>query len=297
MTTSLDRETNRKKKKEEKIECIKTCTMMYSWVLSEKLSPKLKNGVDFLLMCEKERKIKLENHKWHHFKFGVFIMGENNKLTVDCNRERNKNDLGHLKIKTSHLRIGKSCSISCDCLGYPCDTGLGKGEKASKELRGGGGASYGTKGASFNAVDGHGRNGRLYGEETLLKEIHFGSGGGSAMYKPCGDELEGGDGGGIIEIIVQGQIANEGHISCNGHRGIHLRHFGGLKQVGGGGGSGGSILIVVQAPHDVPQQFGTIWCLGGGNHSYTKQPNKGGHGRIAIYTKCDKRDSSKCIKQ
>ncbi|ETN99058.1 hypothetical protein RFI_38429, partial [Reticulomyxa filosa] len=220
-----------------------------------------------------EQNIKLENNKWRDFKFGVYLLGDYNILTVNCDL-----DMGHLKLKTSHLWIAKTCYISCSKLGYPSEKGPGKGENGSKELRGGGGASYGTKGRTFNFVNSHGKNGQLYGENTLLKEIHFGSGGGRAKYKSY--PLKGGNGGGIIEIIVQQQIINDGCIECDGDCGICMSYLGGLKNVGAGGGSGGSILIVVQAPSNVPQKFGVINCLGRG---------RAGHGRIAIYTRCNMR--------
>ncbi|ETO02902.1 hypothetical protein RFI_34511, partial [Reticulomyxa filosa] len=81
--------------------------------------------------------------------------------------EFNKEELGHLKIKTSHLWIKHSSSkIDCSKLGYPKNQGPGKGAN--------GGGGYGTKGEGYN-----GQDGEMYGEETLLKQIHFGSGGGS----------------------------------------------------------------------------------------------------------------------
>ncbi|ETO24543.1 hypothetical protein RFI_12613 [Reticulomyxa filosa] len=264
-----------------------SCVEMYNWLcLNRKLRPVLQNGVDFLLSTENRKKIKLENHKWHNFKFGVYLLGKSIILTADCDINDN-NDLGHLKLKTSYLWIENSCVISCSGLGYPSDTGPGKGEKNSEELRAGGGASHGSKGRSFNAANGNGKNGQLYGEDTLLKEIHFGSGGGCAKFKSYQTYLKGGNGGGIIEIIVQRQIINKGCIECDGKLGRYMYSNECPKQIVSGGGSGGSILIIVQAPHDVYQKFGVINCTGGGNHPYLCQVNKGGNGRIAIYTRCD----------
>ncbi|ETO10872.1 hypothetical protein RFI_26505 [Reticulomyxa filosa] len=56
------------------------------------------------------------------------------------------------------------------------------------------------------------KRGGMYGEDTLLKEIHFGS-------------------GGIIKLKIEELLINYGLIQSNG---------------GGGGGSGGSILIESQ---------------------------------------------------
>ncbi|ETO25227.1 hypothetical protein RFI_11911, partial [Reticulomyxa filosa] len=108
-----------------------------------------------------------------------------------------------------------------------------------------------------------------YGEETLLKEIHFGSGGGSYRF------FLGGSGGGIIELIIGQQLINHGSIESNGGGGVSS-----------GGGSGGSILIELQRQYQpqshsklLKQTFGTITCVGGNQD----EGNKGGKGRIAIY--------------
>ncbi|ETO08428.1 hypothetical protein RFI_28960 [Reticulomyxa filosa] len=267
-----------KKKSQKRKYCdIKTCETIYNWLISaDRIKPKLKNGVDYLLVTEPNKRIELESDKWHHFKFGIYLLGEKTTLTV----RQDSDDLGHLKIKTSHLWIGKECRISCNGLGYKKDSGTGKGQSASKHFQTGGGASYGSKGRAFNFVDGGGENGAIYGDKTLLKEIHFGSGGGSA--KCSSFELKGGSGGGIIEIIVEQQIINEGYIECDGLIGQRLLNMGGQRNTKGGGGSGGSILIVVQAPSHIYQNFGKIDCLGG---SYCLNLNGGGRGRIAIYSR------------
>ncbi|ETO00937.1 hypothetical protein RFI_36503 [Reticulomyxa filosa] len=109
-------------------------------------------------------------------------------------------ELGHLKIKTSHLWIKHlSSKIDCSQLGYPQFCGPGKGKN--------GGGGYGTKGKG-NGEQG----GEMYGEETLLKQIHFGSGG-------CGS-IHGGSGSGIIELIIEQQLINHGSIQSNGGSGI-----------------------------------------------------------------------------
>ncbi|ETO05416.1 hypothetical protein RFI_31980 [Reticulomyxa filosa] len=123
------------------------------------------------------------------------------------------------------------------------------------------------------------KGGATYGEKTLLKEICFGSGGGSVGI------YFGGSGGGIIELIIQQQLINYGSIQSNGGDG----------SISGGGGSGGSISIELQyqcknphiyyrPPHQfhqnkLEQNFGTIKCIGGNQN----RMNKGGKGRITIY--------------
>ncbi|ETO11781.1 hypothetical protein RFI_25594, partial [Reticulomyxa filosa] len=127
-----------------------------------------------------------------------------------------------------------------------------------------GGGGYGTKGGEEDVLSDDGRGGGMYGEETLLKEIHFGSGGGRTSLIS-----RGGSGGGIIELIIGQQLINYGLIQSNGGDGGYS---------GGGGGSGGSILIELQN-HKFIQIFGTIKCIGGNQC----QMNEGGKGRIAIY--------------
>ncbi|ETO03622.1 hypothetical protein RFI_33780, partial [Reticulomyxa filosa] len=105
-------------------------------------------------------------NEWNNYNFGIFLLGEYITLTLNCK------EFGHLKIKTSHLWIKHSSSkIDCSKLGYPSNHGPGKGKYGNWSLGGGG---YGTKGRGSD-----GQGGEMYGEETLLKEIHFGSGGGN----------------------------------------------------------------------------------------------------------------------
>ncbi|ETO06621.1 hypothetical protein RFI_30771 [Reticulomyxa filosa] len=94
----------------------------------------LRNGIDFLLVTENRQTIQLKNNEWNTYNFGIFLLGENITLTLNCDR------LEHLKIKTSHLWIKYSSSrIDCSKLGYPGDQGPGKGKD-------GGGGGYGKKG-------------------------------------------------------------------------------------------------------------------------------------------------------
>ncbi|ETO00297.1 hypothetical protein RFI_37150, partial [Reticulomyxa filosa] len=242
---------NEQKEREQDISELKynkNCQHMVSF-----LTPfNLKNGVDFLLVNENKQTIKLKNNEWNNYNFGIFLLGENITITLNCN------DLGHLKIKTSHLWIKHSSSkIDCSQLGYPTNQGPGKGEHS-------GGGGYGTKGKGNN-----GSGGEMYGEKNLLKQIHFGSGGGSAF------NYIGGSGGGIIELIIEQQLTNHGSIQSNGRDGWN----------GDGGGSGGSILIELQYQYQshlnkLKQTFGTITCIGGNRNNGMY---KGGKGRIAIY--------------
>ncbi|ETN99845.1 hypothetical protein RFI_37622, partial [Reticulomyxa filosa] len=219
----------------------------------------------FLLITENKQTIQLKNSEWNNYNFGIFLLGEDITLTLNRNRTYYKE--GHLKIKTSHLWIKHSSSkIDCSKLGYLSNRGPGSGKYRNWTIDGGGGG-YGTKG------EGYGRQGgEMYGEETLLKQIHFGSGGGGTY---------GGNGGGIVELIIAQQLINHGSIQSNGGNGMCASNY-----VDGSGGSGGSILIELQCqsqsqPHlnKLKQTFGTITCIGGNQN----KRNKGGKGRIAIY--------------
>ncbi|ETO08789.1 hypothetical protein RFI_28599, partial [Reticulomyxa filosa] len=221
----------------------------------------LENGVDFLLVNVNDYKVKLKNNKWCNYNFGVYLVGEYITVTVNCDKAIDKKELGHLKIKASHLWIKHpSSTIDCSGLGYPSDQGPGKGGAGGW----GGGGGYGTKGGDIKTFLGVGKGGTTYGEETLQKEICFGSGGGRESENDYG-----GSGGGIIELIIEHQLLNYGSIQSNG---------GDIGMVSGGG-SGGSILIKLLQCSFFPHDFGTIQCIGG-NQS---EPNKGGKGRIAIY--------------
>ncbi|ETO02394.1 hypothetical protein RFI_35043 [Reticulomyxa filosa] len=231
-------------------------------------SSNLKNGVDFLLINENKKITQLKNNEWNNYNFGIFLLGENITLTLKCNRNKKEKEFGHLKIKTSHLWIKHSSSkIDCSQLGYPSNQGPGKGERGRYGRCGGGG--YGTKGEENDE-----QGGEIYGEETLLKQIHFGSGGGDGS---AWIQSSGGSGGGIIELIIEQQLINHGSIQSNGGSGSR-------DGDAGGGGSGGSILIELQCQsqshsNKLEQTFGTITCIGGNQNKI----NEGGKGRIAIY--------------
>ncbi|ETO04635.1 hypothetical protein RFI_32760 [Reticulomyxa filosa] len=257
--TEIQRQTEEKEEETRKEQDIaRFCfNKNYKNMLTFVNSSDLKNGVDFLLLIENDKEIELKNKEWHNYKFGTYLLGENIYLNLDCDRTVGKEELGHLRIRTSHLWIKyPSSKIDCSRLGYPPDQGPGKGEVGKRKSGGG----YATKGEEGCYIQGDGKAGGIYGEETLLKEIHFGSGGGG---------FNGGSGGGIIELVIEQQLINNGSIESNGGGGW-----------GGGGGSGGSILIELQShSNTLEQKFGVITCIGGRQNYF----NEGGNGRIAIY--------------
>ncbi|ETO13728.1 hypothetical protein RFI_23639 [Reticulomyxa filosa] len=251
--------------------------MMNDIFYSPGLILSLKNNVDFLLVNENNKIVKLKNKKWNTFKFGVYLIGERITLTLDhLSTNKNENELGQFKMNTSHLWIKDYRSvIDCSGLGYPSGMGDGKGgECTSKYNSFGGGAGHARKGGQDDIANGDGVGGTAYGEETLLTQLHCGSGGGTG-HKHDGSSGKGGEGGGIIHLKIGQQLINQGTIKCNGLHGER-----GLSTYVGGGGSGGSILIEFQpASNSFRQTIGIIICKGG-NEAWN---HKGADGRIAIY--------------
>ncbi|ETO15265.1 hypothetical protein RFI_22099 [Reticulomyxa filosa] len=211
----------------------------------------LENGKDYLLVEKSNTKIQMKNKEWNEYKYGIFLLGKNIEITCDCANE----GLGHLRIRCSHLLLANdTCVIHCNGLGFKSMKGPGHGKL-------GAGGGYGTKGTGK-------QGGKSYGEETLLKEIYFGSGGGVPVMGTGG-----GNGGGIIELVITQHFVNYGKIQCNG--------LDGSDYLGGGGGSGGSILIkVVNEKNNFKHVTGTLQCLGGNPNTSWRE---GGVGRIAIY--------------
>ncbi|ETO10333.1 hypothetical protein RFI_27044 [Reticulomyxa filosa] len=242
-----------------KPDCNVTCYNMLAVIRS----PCLINGVDFLLVNENKKTIGLKHQQWNIYNFGVYLLG--NELTLCPDGKYNSTspeNIGHLCIKTSHLWI-KHSSSKIDCTGRGYQRGPGASTDGCSS-----GAGYGTKGdaPSKNIKDYLGTSGQVYGEETLLKEIHYGSG----SDKYCG--------GGIIELIIEQQLINHGSIQSNGNG----------AWSNGGGGSGGSILIELQChsqsqPNTLEQTLGIITCTGGKIDKSYYEAGAGGDGRIAIY--------------
>ncbi|ETO24322.1 hypothetical protein RFI_12837 [Reticulomyxa filosa] len=226
--------------------------------------------VNDVLSTSFNKTLMIKNRECCHYKFGVYLLGDCLRLTVDCKKE----DRGHLNIKTSHLWIKHAKSVvDCSGLGYNFGEGPGKGENGkTSSWSNGGGAGYGTNGGESDATKSDGKGGKTYGEDSLLKELLHGSGGGCGWDKH-GNMQCGGRGGGIIELTIEQQLINNGTIQANGWEG---------KSGWSGGGSGGSILIKFQSLSNattLQHTFGNIHCLGGG----LQWPSRGGKGRIAIH--------------
>ncbi|ETO16197.1 hypothetical protein RFI_21160 [Reticulomyxa filosa] len=57
-------------------------------MLSSIQSSNLKNIVDFLLVTENNKTIELKNNECNNYNFGIFLLGENITLTLNCNIDR-----------------------------------------------------------------------------------------------------------------------------------------------------------------------------------------------------------------
>jgi hypothetical protein len=147
--------------------------------------------------------------------------------------------------------------------------GGGIAATANPEIGGGGGGYCGTGGAGANSqtVSGDGgapsAGGKAYGNATITPLIGGSSGGG------LGAGLEGGEGGGAIEITA-GQsilIGSGGVISVPGY---------GATGNGGGGGSGGAILLeapAVTVDGALAANGGGAAVFSGGGGAQDGQPN------------------------
>jgi len=241
---------------------VKCCEQMMEQVLPNLIKKyRLVNGKDYLWVTDNNKIIKLPNNQWTYYKYGIYLTGYNIQVTSDTN-----NELGYLKIKTSHLWINPTSRIDCNGLGYDCDEGFGKGDV---------GFIYG-KGAGHGTRGGRDENeGKIYGEASLLQEIHCGSGGGSNHPNALHAGFRGGRGGGVIQLHVKQHMVNYGMVSCNGDDG---------NELWSGGGSGGSIRIQLEN-HNKLMKFehnlGRIEAYGGSR----SRINAGGVGRIALHGK------------
>lgn len=133
------------------------------------------------------------------------------------------------------------------------------------------GGGYGTGGAAYGGAGGNGQTGaggEVYGSNS--SPSHLGSGAGDYG-------LSGGDGGGLVKIVVSGTASINGVISANGGSGSFHQNY--AQRWGGGGGSGGSIWLIAGRLTG----NGQVLANGGGAGNYTYDGGGGGAGRIAFH--------------
>ncbi|ETO13474.1 hypothetical protein RFI_23897, partial [Reticulomyxa filosa] len=183
----------------------KPCEEMVVMVIqSPTFSPQLKNGVDFLLVSENNKTVKLKNHAWNKYPFGMYLLGENITVTVDLPQ---KAKFGHLKVKTSHLWIKHhNSTIDCSGLGGLCRDPTGDfDDTLLKRIICGRGSNTGGRGGG--AIE-------MIIEQQLVNQGIIRANGGSG-------------GGGAILIILQSKYSTFqhilGHIHC--HSGMVDTYF------------------------------------------------------------------------
>jgi hypothetical protein len=148
--------------------------------------------------------------------------------------------------------IEAGAAISADGMGYPAETGPGAGDESYGY---GAGAGYGGEGGqNYHGAPG----GVAYG--AAEKPVCLGSGGGHWS--------NGGRGGGLIHLVVDGTLNVGGQLSANGNNAGST----------GGGGSGGSVFL------HVGTLDGAGFISAGGGNSGHMQAGGGAGGRIAIYS-------------
>ncbi|MFC1639114.1 hypothetical protein ACFL26_02495, partial [Patescibacteria group bacterium] len=190
----------------------------------------------------------------------TYVHDSNDVLGVDTVIVRTNGTITHgdnstskdaqVYISATDMTIETDGRIDVDGFGYDQDEGPGAGTQ-----RGGGG--HGGPGEDDPSFPGGG--GGTYGSETA--PVTMGSGGDT--------DVDGGEGGGVIRLVVSGTLTNNGVISADGT----------YAPTGfSGGGAGGSIWI----------DAGTMTCAGGGVITADGGPGNisggdGGGGRIAIF--------------
>ncbi|MEA5557691.1 immunoglobulin domain-containing protein [Nodularia spumigena] len=149
--------------------------------------------------------------------------------------------------------------LHADGRGYPTETGPGTGTTASRAA----GASHGGAGSASNEPV---PAGPTYGD--FINPITMGSGGGRDS-GASSTNADGGAGGGVIRLTVDGDLILDGAITANG---VAV-----LTGFDTGGGAGGSIWI------DAQSLSGTGLVTADGGQGGTTGAGAGGGGRVAVF--------------
>ena len=165
--------------------------------------------------------------------------------------------------------IGPTGSIDVTGLGSAALESRGMGQEANNNYSGGGGGGYGGRGGtgqeSFLGPGGGG--GATYGSVT--QPIDFGSSGADGDL----DRRPGGPGGGVIRLVVDGTLRNDGSVLANGAGSL----------AAGGAGSGGSVWVTTNSLAGI----GVISANGGDVLIGEYRGGGGGGGRVAVYSQTD----------
>ncbi len=186
--------------------------------------------------------------------------------TYSWNEYNNKRGRGPVLNLTGNLLIDTNALLTGKALGFPSETGVGRGVRGAGQSGGAGGGHGGTGGTGES--DGGNtapQGGTFYGNQRT--PFTLGSGGGQA-----GTGASGGAGGGAVALRVRsGDVTIRGTIDVSGENGK-------TASPGGGGGAGGSILIEGQTC----SISGTLNAQGGSGGDDAFDGGGGGGGRISI---------------
>ena len=153
------------------------------------------------------------------------------------------------------VNVDGSSRIDAVGRGYAGASGPGAG--SSSAIKAGAGAGHGGFGGFGTDM---GSVGAVY--DSIMTPTQPGSGGGNGFLSV------GGNGGGVVQVIIGGTLRLDGLLTANGGPGLHNAY--------GGGGSGGSIVITA----GTLSGFGTISANGG--VATGSNGGGGGGGRILL---------------
>jgi len=130
--------------------------------------------------------------------------------------------------------------------------------------------------AGLGGINGVGRvdDRRVYGD---YRAPIWGGGGGASWDERGHQPANGGPGGGVVRMLVEGELAVDGAIIADGEAGAVI--FPDAHEGGGGGGAGGSVWLQVGTLRGA----GRIWARGGaGGAGAYAAGSGGGGGRVAV---------------
>lgn len=169
---------------------------------------------------------------------------------------------GNISGVLDNLQVAAAAYLTANGYGHGQEGGPGPGVNSGA---GGSGAGHGGHGGDGDA---QATEGPYYG--VALEPTQKGSGGGRGYSA----RVAGGNGGGVIDLAVHGEVLHDGVIRANGNNGA----VGSSR--GGGGGAGGSVRMKTH----LLGGNGSFQALGGAGGNTTYRGGGGGGGRIAVYS-------------
>jgi hypothetical protein len=175
---------------------------------------------------------------------------------------------GNVRGVVETLNLAQGTAIDADGAGFAAESGDGAGYRSTG---GGSGGSHGNVGGAGHS---QAQVRAYYG--SAYAPVTKGSGGGHGG-QGQGLLAQGGAGGGVVNLLVEGPANLSGTVSANGAPGQRAGAY------GGGGGAGGSIYLRVLSLSG----SGALLAQGGDGSSgpgVTFGGGRGAGGRVAVYT-------------